>query len=389
MQGRYLRIGPISVFPLACLLVCLSFIYGLVLTSPAQTHADTTTATIVTHQVTGPQVPVGQKGTLTVSCDTGEQLLSGGFSGYAFEGAVYVVESYPSASDTWTVTVDNTSAPSSVQITASVYCLQANYSLASTIVHASSSGSGMTVANCPAGSTLLSGGYAGTIRPTTSSPVTNGWQSDEANVYAVCATQNAGAVSIASATFTTPSNSTSSGAMATCSVEQLATGGGFSGVAAGGGTPIISSQETSTGWSVAVEGSQYSQATVTVWAVCLSSSASNPTPTPTPVPPSPVHVTYRVDGQWTGGFTVDLQLTNNGATALNGWTLQFTFPGDQQITQLWNGSWSQSGAQVTITNLSYNQTIAPGQSLYLGFNGSWNSNNPSPTSFTLNGAPTS
>jgi hypothetical protein len=110
-----------------------------------------------------------------------------------------------------------------------------------------------------------------------------------------------------------------------------------------------------------------------------------PTPTPTSTSASGITVTYQLSSQWPGGFSVNLSLSNNGTTTVNGWTLQFTFPGDQKITQLWSGSYTQSGEQVTITNLSYNGTIAPGQTVSLGFNGTWTSNDTSPSSFTFNG----
>ncbi len=83
-----------------------------------------------------------------------------------------------------------------------------------------------------------------------------------------------------------------------------------------------------------------------------------------------------------------LTITNPGSTAIHNWTLQFTFPGDQKIVQVWNGHFVQSGEQVTITNMSYNATIAPGQTLNLGSNGTWTANDTSPTAFTLNGMPT-
>lgn len=389
MQGSHVRKKPLLLLPLCFLVILMLLVSGAIVFFSAQARADSSTGTIVTHQVTGPQVPVGQKGSLTVTCNSGEQLLSGGFAGDSFEGAVYVVESYPSAANTWTVTVDNTAAPSWVQMTVSVYCLQANYSIAATIVHAANSGSGPVAANCPTGSALVSGGYAGTTRLTVSAPEGNGWQSDAANVYAVCATQSLTAAASASATFTTPTNTTSGGAIATCGSGQLATGGGFSGIAAGGGTPVISSQATTTGWAVAAEGSSSSQATVTVWAVCVSSSSTgSTTPTSTPLPTANAHVNYQVVAQWQGGFTVNLTITNTGTTAIKGWTLQFSFPGDQQITHGWNGTFSQSGQQVTITNMSYNGTIAPGQTINLGFGGTWQSSNTSPTTFTLNGATT-
>jgi cellulase/cellobiase CelA1 len=99
-------------------------------------------------------------------------------------------------------------------------------------------------------------------------------------------------------------------------------------------------------------------------------------------------VTYTITNQWPGGFGVNLTITNTGTTAINGWSLKFSFPNGQTITQLWNGSYTQSGANVTITNLSYNATIAPGATLNSppGFNGSWSGSNQAPTSFTLNGS---
>jgi hypothetical protein len=232
--------------------------------------AQASTATIVTHQVTGPQIPVGQKGTLTASCESGEQMLSGGFSGDAFEGAVKVVESYPSAPNTWTVTVDNSIAPSWVQMTVSVYCLQASSSIRTTIVHTTQSTAGTQAVACPRGSVLLSGGYAGTAQPTISKPDANGWQSDATTIYAVCARQHVVAGSVATATLTTPPVEAEAGATAACASNQLATGGGFS-VDSGSARPIVSSQDTTTGWSVAVEGSLYgSSTTMTISAVCNS-----------------------------------------------------------------------------------------------------------------------
>ena len=84
-------------------------------------------------------------------------------------------------------------------------------------------------------------------------------------------------------------------------------------------------------------------------------------------------------------------ITNNGTSTINGWTLKFAFNGDQKITQIWNGLASQTGNQVTVTNArnaSYNGTIAPGQSVSLGFNGTWATSDANPTAFTLNGSPT-
>lgn len=131
-----------------------------------------------------------------------------------------------------------------------------------------------------------------------------------------------------------------------------------------------------------------------------SSVVSTPTPTPTPTrgtTPTPTPTTsggsrscsvhYAITNQWPGGFGASLTITNTGSTAINGWSLGFSFPNGQTITQLWNGSYTQSGSAVTITNVSYNASIPAGQALSSspGFNGSWNGTNTAPSAFTLNG----
>ncbi|ASW55814.1 glycoside hydrolase family 48 protein [Plantactinospora sp. KBS50] len=94
-------------------------------------------------------------------------------------------------------------------------------------------------------------------------------------------------------------------------------------------------------------------------------------------------VTYATN-DWSNGFTANVTLTNLG-DPINGWTLRFAFPGNQQVTQGWSATWSQSGNQVTATSLSYNGTLATGASTNIGFNGSYSGSNPKPTSFSING----
>jgi Glycosyl hydrolase family 62/Cellulose binding domain len=96
-------------------------------------------------------------------------------------------------------------------------------------------------------------------------------------------------------------------------------------------------------------------------------------------------VGYAVTNQWSGGFGTNVSVANLG-DPVTSWRLTWTFTAGQTITQLWNGSATQSGAQVTVTNASYNGSIPTGGSTSFGFNGSWNNTtNPVPTSFALNG----
>lgn len=97
---------------------------------------------------------------------------------------------------------------------------------------------------------------------------------------------------------------------------------------------------------------------------------------------------YSITNQWTPGFQFALTITNNSNTALSNWTLTWAYANGQQITQLWNGIESQSGANVTVTNESYNGTIAPGASYTAaGGTGTWSGINSIPTAFSLNGTP--
>jgi len=97
------------------------------------------------------------------------------------------------------------------------------------------------------------------------------------------------------------------------------------------------------------------------------------------------HVTYTLNSSWPGGFTAQVVIGNTGTTAINGWSLAFTFPGDEKITSNFNGSFTQAGENATLTNASYNATIAAGASITDGFQGTWTSSDAVPTAFTLNG----
>ena len=78
-------------------------------------------------------------------------------------------------------------------------------------------------------------------------------------------------------------------------------------------------------------------------------------------------------------------IANTGTTTINGWSLTFTFPGDQKLTSNFNGGFSQTGENATLTNASYNGTIAAGASVTDGFQGTWTSNDTNPASFSING----
>jgi cellulase/cellobiase CelA1 len=97
-------------------------------------------------------------------------------------------------------------------------------------------------------------------------------------------------------------------------------------------------------------------------------------------------VNYQVTGQWTGGFQGDVTIRNTGSAPINGWRLGWTFANGQRVSQAWGGSVTQSGADVTATNVDWNASIAPGSSASVGFLADWTGTNAKPTAFVLNGA---
>ena len=106
------------------------------------------------------------------------------------------------------------------------------------------------------------------------------------------------------------------------------------------------------------------------------------------LPAAACTVRYHVDSSWTDHYQVSLTITNNTNTPVNGWSVRWWFANGQTIDQLWNGTASQSGTRVTVTNPSWNPSIPPGGSVTdVGFIGRWdNATNASPPWVTLNNA---
>ncbi|WP_240670320.1 cellulose binding domain-containing protein [Actinoplanes solisilvae] len=93
-------------------------------------------------------------------------------------------------------------------------------------------------------------------------------------------------------------------------------------------------------------------------------------------------VRYTIASSWPGGFGATVDVTNLG-DPINGWTLAFALTGDQTITQLWNGSLTQSGTAVSVRDAGWNAALATNGSAGFGFNADGAS--VTPAGFTLNG----
>ena len=91
---------------------------------------------------------------------------------------------------------------------------------------------------------------------------------------------------------------------------------------------------------------------------------------------------YSVSTDWGSGFTANLTITDNGTAAITGWTVTYTYAGNQTLANGWNGNWTQSGKTVTVTNESYNGSLAAGASTSAGANFNYSGANAAPTSVT-------
>jgi len=73
---------------------------------------------------------------------------------------------------------------------------------------------------------------------------------------------------------------------------------------------------------------------------------------------------YKITQDWGHGFNAEVTVTNNTNKPVTGWSLEWKFYGDQKITNIWNGSHKQEGNSVTVSNVEWNDTIAPGSVQY-------------------------
>jgi cellulose 1,4-beta-cellobiosidase len=149
-------------------------------------------------------------------------------------------------------------------------------------------------------------------------------------------------------------------------------------VAVSGNTLTLTASATATGSAtISVTGTSGSLSATTSITVTVSPKTSG----------SACTIDYAISPQNSTAFGAAITIVNNGSTALSSWTLTWSFANGQTVSSLWNGNETQSGANVTVTNQSYNGSIPAGGSYTgVGFNGTWNGvTNAIPTSFSLNG----
>jgi hypothetical protein len=154
-----------------------------------------------------------------------------------------------------------------------------------------------------------------------------------------------------------------------------------------GSTLVTTTTATSLALTGLTVGATYTYNVVAVDSHGNQSLPSSPVTFTVPPPAdSGCAVHYAVSSTWPGGFGAGITITNRTSTATNGWTLTFTWPDAGEAVQSgWNGTWTQQGQKVTVTNATWNGSIPAGGSVSLGFNGTNTGATPAPTVFSLNG----
>jgi cellulose 1,4-beta-cellobiosidase len=112
------------------------------------------------------------------------------------------------------------------------------------------------------------------------------------------------------------------------------------------------------------------------------SASPSPSPSPSVTGTAACSASYSVTSSWPGGFQGQVVVKDTGGAALSGWNLGWTFPGNQKISSLWNGSLTQSGAAVTVANASYDGSIPAGGSVTVGFTATYSGSNTAPASIS-------
>jgi poly(hydroxyalkanoate) depolymerase family esterase len=105
---------------------------------------------------------------------------------------------------------------------------------------------------------------------------------------------------------------------------------------------------------------------------------TGPPPTTTPPSGGACTATFAITNQWNNGYQENVTVTN-GSTPRTAWTVKWTLPSGQAITQIWNAADTVSGSTVTATNLSYNGTLGAGASTSFGFTASFTGSFAGPT----------
>ncbi|MFF5215909.1 cellulose binding domain-containing protein [Micromonospora sp. NPDC000442] len=98
-------------------------------------------------------------------------------------------------------------------------------------------------------------------------------------------------------------------------------------------------------------------------------------------------VRFTLTTDWGNGYVANVDIVNDADTAIDGWTLTWTWPTTwQRVGSGWSANWEQVGATVRVTGTDDNRRIPAEGGTSAGFVGEYSGPNVTPTAFRLNGA---
>ena len=96
--------------------------------------------------------------------------------------------------------------------------------------------------------------------------------------------------------------------------------------------------------------------------------------------------TFTKTSDWGTGWEGNYRISNPGPGSISSWTVEFDLPTGHRVSSLWDATWSQSGAHVTVRNASWNGTVGAGGSTSFGFGVAYSGAYGAPANCRINGA---
>jgi serine/threonine protein kinase len=89
-------------------------------------------------------------------------------------------------------------------------------------------------------------------------------------------------------------------------------------------------------------------------------AASTPSTTPATTPRPACAAEFKVTNAWPDGYQAEVTVRGDDRPSLARWTVRWELPAGHAVTDVWNGVVSREGSSVTVTNASWNGTVAAG-----------------------------
>lgn len=101
-----------------------------------------------------------------------------------------------------------------------------------------------------------------------------------------------------------------------------------------------------------------------------STSSSRSSAASSSAPAIGANCTYNIANDWGNGFTGSIKITNSGSSPISNWAINWQYSGNTRITNSWNATLSGNNPYQA-SGAGWNNSIAPGQSVEFGFQGTY------------------